>query len=226
MSAMPAAVALAVLEERDQDLLELAHFNEFDKEMFNSRCHTFWLKWREDELDVSAKRVIETLERCEPLLPLPGCFIVIQLYTNQCFTEGVLGITDKGNAGIITILDCKARMEARQGKFCCDGRRLDTWIAYAISAEEHASCKEVFERQRPRLETKVQQFWTEQDMDGMQEYLWATDESCDCIRNSEGSPGMGLGEDEPEFEASANVLSAADLALLRALTSGEGVQLV
>lgn len=162
---------------------------------------------------------------CDPFSRTPF-WLITQSYTNQCYSESILGCTDGGNAGVLQAMDCKARMEIRRG---VDQSGLDTWRMYPLSAEQYASCCVIFARIKDRLEPDVIAFWTDQGIQDAPQVFWASDMGQVCIEASEGYPGLirKPGDDDDDYQQFPvwpdYILTPAEIETLRDMC-GEAVE--
>lgn len=130
-----------------------------------------------------------------------AAWLVTQQYTNQNFSETVLGLALPNAAGsaaeqIAQILLAKAAW--RSGDTFPDKcTAVDTLVAYPLSSDQAAGCLALYERRKGHVNTDVASFITEQHISPL--HMWVSDDDrwscfqCDC-----DAPWMG--EDDDEFK--------------------------
>jgi hypothetical protein len=125
----------------------------------------------------------EILGRCVRDIPVKGAFLVTQWYTNQNTGVAVLGITRGGNAGVVRVFDCKARMEMKQGNSCMDESGNDEWHVHALTAVQYDACLEIWRTSKEYRTADVRAFCTEQDLitDEDAAHFWTVDRDEGCF---------------------------------------------
>jgi len=133
----------------------------------------------EDDKDLASTHadLREAIARSLPAVGRDTCWLITEQYTNGCFSEQPVGITNQGGSGIVSVLTCRATAQIRHGHTCPDEGPLDTLVLNPLTAEQYALAMGVFNGlvARGGIDADMQAFWCEQDLLGDQRaWLWAS----------------------------------------------------
>jgi hypothetical protein len=143
----------------------------------------------DEDLASTHAHLRQAILRSLPAVGRDTCWLITEQYTNQCFSEQPVGITNQGSAGIVSVLTCRATAQIRHGNRWYDEGPLDTLVLNPLTAEQYALAMGVFDSlvARGGIDADMQAFWREQDLLGEQRaWLWASNDGGNlCISCSE-----------------------------------------